>query len=209
MESVKRTMQSVSIMGDGTFPSALRLFFLSFSFSLSSSSLRLCFPHHQNVLRTPCGSGSSPHHTSASSTLCTTSLIVCFRTSTDQSSTLTVSNMILCPRWQRVSSAYPACAHGEPIPVQLPWGIGSALWYTCVVATGYCDGGGEGADGGGAETGGSSGGLCCHGKRKCGKCQKFRGSTGGWRTRGGGRGRWRRDAARRSPGDSNVTAGRP
>ena len=215
VKSVRRTTQSVSIIGDGTFPSALRLFFLSFSFSFSSSSsFRLCFPHHQNALKTPCGSGSgpSPHHASASSTLCTTSLIVCFRTSTDQSSTLTVSNIMLCPRWHRVSSAYPACAHGEPNPVQVPCGMGSALWYTCVVATGSCDGGGEGAGEGGSEAGGSSGGLCDHGKRKCGRCQRLRGSAdgaGGLRTRGGGRGRWRREAARRSPGDSNVTAGRP
>ena len=60
--------------------------------------------------------------------------------------------------------------HGEPKPVHAPCGMGSALWYTCVMGTG---------------------GI-----------KEFPG-------KGGGRGMCRRVAARRSPGLSKATDGRP
>lgn len=81
---------------------------------------------------TPSSPTSHPPSTGASSTRVMTLLIVCVCTSTRQPSFPTVSNTTARPRWQRVSSAKPACAHSEPSPVHAPCGIGSAVWYTCV-----------------------------------------------------------------------------
>lgn len=86
------------------------------------------------------------------SNLSMTGMIECMRTSTGHDMFDTVSYRITSPRWHlrtqrwttactgagngathRLSRAYPPSAQLESTPLQVPIGIGSAVWKTCVM----------------------------------------------------------------------------